>query len=439
MSTTIPDTNSLIEHIQALESRIRSLELNKSSSIPLINIAGGGPNTDAFGRLRTSNPYTIFDSKQLHDDGDLFFDDQQTSGSGTTSTFSQNRASTTLAVNSAVAGTRIRQSKLRGVYQPGKSQEVLVTFVAKSCQIGVEKIIGYGDEKNGIFVVIKNDGIYLRRRTYTSGSAVNEDIAQADWNVNKVDGTGNGGWVLDIEQAQIFILDFEWLGVGTVRAGFVIDGNIVYAHHFNHSNRIDKVYMSTPNLPIRYEITSAGTGTGSDALEAICSSIISEGGQEDTTKSTYISRDGTPITLANQDLYTPIISFRIQSGHEGVRPTFNTVNLMSTSNINYEWRLYLNPTIAGVDSASWVDTATSCLEYDISRTATNLITGGHILAGGYGSSGSQVKETIAQSSKGYLTLGTKIDGTSDQVVLAVANIDGNGGSMYGGVSFSETL
>ena len=42
------------------------------------------PTGDAFGRLRVSEPTTLFDSKQIFDAQPLLWDDQETSGSGTT-------------------------------------------------------------------------------------------------------------------------------------------------------------------------------------------------------------------------------------------------------------------------------------------------------------------------------------------------------------------
>ena len=74
-----------------------------------ITLADSG-NLDAFYRLRISNPFTIFDSKQISDNiTGLFWDNTEASGSGTTFTYSQNRASTTLSVSNATAGKRVRQ------------------------------------------------------------------------------------------------------------------------------------------------------------------------------------------------------------------------------------------------------------------------------------------------------------------------------------------
>jgi len=400
------------------------------------NISFADPATDAFQRLRTASPYTIIDLKQLRDTQPLFYDDQQVSGSGTTSTYNAGQASTTIAVSNLTAGRRVRQSKLRGVYQPGKSMLVVFTAVVGVGANGITKRLGYFDAANGLFFQQVGSTMSVVRRSTSSGSPVDTVVTQANWNLDKMDGTGRSGITLDVTKTQIFAIDFEWLGVGRVRFAVNIDGKFYYVHEMLHANNLDVVYMGNPNLPIRYEIENSGSGPAA-SLVMICASVVSEGGQEDVAKSVYVSRGGNPRTLANQDLYTPIISVRLKAGAEMVKINPIGADILLTSNINYEWRLYLNPTIAGTDTASWVGVDNSGLEYDISRTATNLVSGGFVLAGGYGASTAQSRSAALGTVKSFLTLGTFINGASDELVLAVANIESNGGTAYGGIAFGE--
>lgn len=84
---------------------------------------------DAFGRKRVSNPEVVFDSKQIVDNQPLYWDDQQTSGSGTSSTYNTNQSSTTISVSNLTAGVRIRQTFRRFNYQPGRGQTIFMTGV----------------------------------------------------------------------------------------------------------------------------------------------------------------------------------------------------------------------------------------------------------------------------------------------------------------------
>jgi len=85
---------------------------------------------DAFARQRVSEPFTLWDSKLLGDNRALFWDDAETSGGGTGSTYTANHSSVALDVSATTAGTRVRQTKQRFNYQPGKSQLI---FVFSNC------------------------------------------------------------------------------------------------------------------------------------------------------------------------------------------------------------------------------------------------------------------------------------------------------------------
>jgi hypothetical protein len=399
---------------------------------------GDGPNIDAFGRQRVSQTYSLFDSKQTKDSAPLFFDDAETSGSGTGTSYLTNKSSTRISVSGTTAGTRVRQSKIWGTYQPGKSELVFITFANIESVSGIKKMAGYYNDKWGVYCKHEDGVANVGIRTYNTGSAVDNDIAQSLWNVDKMDGTGNSGVELDFSKTQIFVIDFEWLGVGRVRCGWVVDGYIYYCHYFNHTNNNAEVYMTEPSAPIRYEISNDGTGSA-DTFDTICASIMSEGGQEQTAISTYISRDGAPITLANEDLFTPVLSIRLKDGYESTRITPEDISILLTTSTNYEWALFLNPTIAGTDAVSWSNITNSSLQYDITRDNTNTLTGGYKISGGYGASTVQAKSPSGGLSSSFLTIGSKIDGTKDELVLGVKNIDGNGGTCYGGLNVKEYI
>jgi hypothetical protein len=426
--------------IRGTDAPLRGIvnRLRLSGESDPIQVFSGGASADAFGRTRVSQPFTLLDFKQVRNGLPLFFNDVTVSGTAT-STYNTNQASTTLAVSATTAGVRVRQSKLRGVYQPGKGKLALVTGVFGAAVAGVTKRMGYFDDKNGLFFQQTGTALSVVRRSYVTGSAVDTVVTQANWNIDKMDGTGPSGVTLDLTKTQIIVIDFEWLGVGRVRYGWNVDGITYYCHEMLHANMLSVVYMGNPNLPIRYEIVNDGTG-GAASLVCICASIASEGGNEDVAASTYISRNGTAATLANQDLYTPILSVRLKSDAIGLKANPLFVDVISTSNIVFEWRLYLNPTIAGTDNASWDSVnAASGLEFDIARDATNTVSGGYVLAGGYGASTGSTRLPVSGGIKSYLTLGTNVDGSSDELVLAVANIEANGGTVYGGMTVGEYL
>jgi hypothetical protein len=227
--------------------------------------------------LRVSPPVTLFDSQNRYAKSADF--DEALSGSATV-TYSADESSVLLNVTSASGDKVIRETRRVFAYQPGKSLLVMNTFVMPTAHANLRCRVGYYGVNNGVFFERAGTALRMVRRTYTSGSVVDNVVAQADWNGDKLDGTGSSGLTIDTTKSQIFWQDFEWLGVGSVRTGFVINGKFIVCHTFNHANILALVYMTTAILPIRYEIENTGATDGSRTMKQICSTVISEGGYE---------------------------------------------------------------------------------------------------------------------------------------------------------------
>lgn len=397
------------------------------------DFAGGLGGVDSFGRQRISNPEMIFNNKQIFDNQSLYWNDVEVSGSGTSTNYSSNTASTTLSVSANTAGKRVRQTYMRFNYQPSKSQLIFMTGVIKKSGggTGIVSRMGLFDDNNGIFLQRNGNTVSFVVRSSTSGSPSDSNSAtQANWNIDKMDGSGLSGINLDFSKSQILIIDFEWLGVGSVRVGFVVDGNVFYCHQFNHANLISGVYMSTPNLPIRYEIENSGSGAAS-SIECVCSAVISEGGKEDLATNLYISTGHTAITgTKNQN--NAILGIRLKSAYAGC--TIDIVNLavlMASADI-YEWSIVLNPSIAGTFTYS--DVTNSALQYAIGNGSTNIASGGTLLAGGYGNSKSEI---TGDQLKNLIKLGSSISGTMDTLVLCIYPLGANNVNCYAGINYRQ--
>jgi hypothetical protein len=94
------------------------MSCNNVNVEPTIIGGGDGSNAyDAFGRLRVSNPLTIFDSKNIMSKNDIF--DEALTASGTVS-YTSNKSTVNLNVTTASGDKVIRQSKRVMSYEPGK-------------------------------------------------------------------------------------------------------------------------------------------------------------------------------------------------------------------------------------------------------------------------------------------------------------------------------
>lgn len=405
--------------------------------ITLEKISSTSGITDAFGRMRTSEPSTLIDTKQLYDNLPLVYDDQEVSGSGTGSTHDTDAASSTMTVSNATAGKRVRQTFRRFNYQTGKSHLVFITVTLGAGVSGNVKEVGYGDDNNGIFLQLDGTTLIFTKRSSTSGSPIDSDFAQTLWNIDKLDGTGDSGITLDVTKSQILILDFEWLGVGIVRCGFVIDGIIYYAHAFLNANNIAGVYMSTPNLPIRYSIENTGSGAA-DSLEHICSTVISEGGQDRIGVVRSITRGSDDFSNAGDGDICPLVSIRLKSTHIGASIDLLKVSVLATAAADYEVVIMFNPTVAGTDAASWTNETNGALQYDISRDNTNTLSGGTILDSEFVSQSNSLGG-FSNSIESAQQLGSAIDGTVDEIVLAVRNLSGSNKNFYGSITTRQLI
>ena len=395
-----------------------------------------GPNFDAFARLRVSNPETIFDSKQIHDNQPLFWDDQVISGSGGSSTWNQNTASTVLSVAATTACNRVRQTFRRFNYQPGKSQLYFVTGTLGNGGSGILQCMGMYDDNNGLFVQNNAGNLQFVRRSSYTGSVVDTVIDQADWNIDKFDGTGTSGITLDPTKSQILFVDFEWLGVGRVRMGWVINGIPIYAHQFVHSNLYAGVYMSTPNVPLRYEIDNDGTGAASE-LEHICSTVISEGGTQDVGITRYASTNNNDVQCdVAGDIYA-IVGLRLKAANfDGVVDLIN-VSMVTDGTNDYEWFLIFNPIVAG--NPVWTNETDSVVQSGhgdyLSGPSDSTITGGEFITGGFVKGGKEAgSETFDLDTQ--QKLGSTISGTPDEVWLAIMPYTANN-NLHGSLTWKE--
>ena len=381
----------------------------------------GGNTLDAFGRLRVSNPLTIFDSKNIMSKNNLF--DESLTGSGTVS-YTANKSTVNLNVTQVSGDKTIRQSKRVMSYQPGKSLLIFNTFVMNTLTANLKQKVGLFDVNNGIFFYADGTTLKIVRRTYTSGSPVDTEISQSSWNGDKLDGTGASGFTLDPAKSNILFIDIEWLGVGSVRVGFVINGQLITAHTFFNANSLTTVYMQTANLPIRYEIETAATlASGTYTLQQICSSCISEGGYspEGLEQMIGTSQINAGVNLGTANTYYNIATIRIKSGRPYAVIVPAGVDVLNISNGDFEWGLFFNATPSSAFSyTSFSDN----VEYDL--TTVDLTSTGTRIAGGYlGGKTAPFAlggDFIAFSNQ----LGQTISGTSDTLTLGVRPGAANG-------------
>ena len=348
-------------------------------------LSPSGTMTDAFGRLRVSQPFTLFDSSHRFADNGLWTTSNTASNSS--HSFVENQSTVDMTVGTTANAEVIRETTKVFSYQPGKSMLIMNTFAMSTPKANVRQRTGYFGESNGIY--LENDGTtnYFVVRTNTSSTVVETRVAQSNWNVDKFDGTGYSAQIggaehvngLDVSKTNILWMDVEWLGVGDVRCGFVVDGRFIPAHIFHNDNKNTVPYMTTASLPLRLEIKNTGVTTSNSTLSQICSTVISEGGYELAGAQQAVQTPiNTPVDLPTAGTYYPIISLRLKSTRLDAIAILTALSILGISNAYYNWQARANAATSG---GTWVSAGdNSAVEYKIGG---GTVTGGRVLASGF--------------------------------------------------------
>ena len=278
---------------------------------------------DAFGRVKAADPMTIADYSHVYgENSEMLF---KTLGTGTYS-YRTNEASVRLSVGTASGNYVIHQSRMSHNYLPGKSQLIYSSFNFLTASNNCSKSIGYFDDRNGIFLNLDGSGdLSFVQRSYVSGTVSGISYSQSSWNKDKCDGTGASKFNIDVTKTQLVFFDFQWLGVGRLRCGFVHDGVGIVAHEIYHSNNLNTVYWSNPALPVRCQVLNTATSSGTASFDQICSTVISEGGYDlaGYDHAGYGSKD---ITSAGTS--TLVGAYKLSNSFNGYLPTSGSTSFL---------------------------------------------------------------------------------------------------------------
>jgi hypothetical protein len=379
---------------------------------------------DGFGRLRTSEPFTLFDLTHLYDKQPFLVEEIVTGAAVSTAAFGE--SAIFMDVND-LDDRIVRQSRRYFNYQPGKSLQVMLT--------GVMSV-----NSGGTFRIVK--------RSSVSGSQVDTKITT--FKANAFD--------LDFSKSQIFLIDtVEWLGVGSVTMGVIVDGKKRILHQFDNANINNNVYMRRASLPIRYEITKTKTTTISrigyfdnladggfgdglffeyevahndqpDQMKMICSTVISEGGYNQKGKELSVDSGSTSIAVTTE---RPVLSIRLKTAYNRATLIPLGLSMLSSSASNFIYRVYYGGTLTGASFAN-VD-ANSATEFDVAATA---ITGGVKIKSGYVSTQTRAIETLFD---GLLLPSVSIAGVPEIVTITAQNLSGGSANIFTQLSFQEII
>lgn len=418
---------------------------------------------DAFGKLRVTMPTTIGDYHHVSGENPEMLTITSGSGAGNQDT---STSSYLLSLGTGSTDYSIHQSRMYHHYLPGKSQLFLSSFVLGAPRENTVKRVGYFDDRNGIFFQQNGDGsLCFVVRDYLTGTPNDVVINQSDWNKDtcniSINGAGvlpngnnasnygePGTWTLDPEKTQLLMLDFQWLGVGRIRIGFVHDGEWRIAHEIYHSNYDQNPYWTQPSLPSRCEIRNTGSAVGTATLKQICATVLSEGGYLETGVVNTANSSLLGRTIVDGGNSIPVIAIKLKNSLNGdlVR---GIVRIIESSVIATNGPVYIElirfDSYNDIIGGSWTSYASdSCIE--VNTTATSYSNGrsmgGQFLeaAAAKGTTGAANLINPLINKRGFIT--QNYDSTNSQAyaicITALGNQNNINIKVYASLQWSET-
>ena len=351
---------------------------------PILRTTLGPTASDAFGRFRTSDPFTLFDSFHRYADNGKFAVSTATGG---TCVFDANVGAILSNVSGVTGSSVIRESLRIMAYQPGKSLLLMMTFVMAPAVSGVTQRVGYFDAANGLYLEQEGTNIYFVRRSSSisgNGSITTTRVAKADWNITPLDGTGADKITLDLATAQIMFIEIEWLGVGSVKMGFVIDGQLIPCHEFKWANQSGSgtPYITTACLPLRNEIFNTANTAVTSSMKIICATVMSEGGYELRGRTRSIGhRVNAPRSTVQAQVNTllPMISMRLKATRANAIVIPTNFSFAPITSASYQYYIIGGAVTTG---GTWISAGDdSSVEYNL--TPTGFSANGTVLDQGY--------------------------------------------------------
>lgn len=393
-----------------------------------------GQNVDFSSNLKAVSPIKKFEARFDLSAQTLLFE-QQVATAGTITGPTAQEALVVLNTTTASGSSAILASIRQFRYESGYTHRVEMSVAPKTTDINCTKRWGYLAGFNGLFFQLTDGTLSVGRRTGTSGVAVDTLVAQSSWNIDKLDGTGSSGITLNMNNFNVWFIEFGWHGASLVRFGVVVNGVNKYCHELTLSNANTTTYMKSASLPIRFEMTNTGVTSLAQSM-SIASTVFLVYGPTTTTPFSFSTSNGITTRAIVTATFLPVLAIRpkatfgVNTNRSVTTPT--DVSIFSTGTAYWEARL--NPTT--LTGGAWVSVSTdSMIESNVTATA---VTGGRVVASGYVNiTGNQADGTNIGKILNdiFLTVRT-LSGTQDILVMCVRTFTG-GGECSTGIVWTE--
>lgn len=260
-------------------NNVNRLEIDDSGAA-WVTYERGTPDFDAFGKMQVSEQSTIASYIHRYDT----LDEQYTSVTSGTGTYTHdpNTSGVILSCGTDIGAKVSRTTDLYHPYQPGVSQCLIFTgSISDYGKPGVVRRGGLFDDENGLFFEMYETTFNVVLRSKSTGVVTETRVPSTEWNHDRMDGTGGffnpSGIMLNPTTDNIYWIDYQWLGAGTIRFGVYVNGQRIVIHAIHNTNVVTHSYMTSGSLPFRYEQENIGASGSTSEFRVFCGTVQTEG------------------------------------------------------------------------------------------------------------------------------------------------------------------
>jgi len=288
-------------------------------------------------------------------------------------TVTQANSQAILQTSAAANGSAALDSIIAARYLPGQGKIIRFTAIFTPGVANATQVIGAGDANDGYFFGYQGATFGLFRRQ----NGTDFFTAQADWNTDTFDGSGDAGnpsgALLDQTKGNVYQIKYQWLGYGAIR--YYIEDNAtgvvtqVHVIKYTNLNIIPSVF--NPSFQLHAQVINSGN-TSNITLITASMGLYSEGPVDVSGARFSTGNRKTGITTET-NIFTIQNKTSFQSKTNRGRIHFDSIGSSISGAADAQYRIVLNATLGGTPSFADIAVNQSIAAVDVAGTT---VTGG---------------------------------------------------------------
>lgn len=382
----------------------------------------GTPQFDAFGRMQVSQMLAVGEYYHMGEDQPSKYWTSLIGGGQVA--YEANSSSIVYRTGTGSTDKARRTTNQYHPYKPATSNLIYTSVaIGDTGKANVRREWGYFDDFNGFGFRLDGTTLQVFVRSDVSGSVVETIVNQADWNDNILDNSTASDFILDVTKLNIYWMDFEWLGAGTVRLGVVTpDGRRITCHVFKHTNNVTFPYMRTATLPLRWVQENMAIAASTSEMRVVSSAVFTETSDVKYSGVLLHTSPPTPKMLVNSDRYVPFLCFRPKLTINGypnrIIGMHEAFDWAAIGDAPIHIAIFVNP--SSISDLIWSDTIVPESMLQVSRSATEMSQDGTMIESFIVGANSAARVTLGDRLEKSFEL--PADGVSQPVFVFAAKV-----------------